>query len=228
MRVENGAIVLERGNDLTGMTWAVHSNVVDYEIGVEARRVSGNDFFCGLTFPVGRRLLFVHRRGLGRRSDRTLDLDGQDASENETTTIKNFEDGRWYAVRVRVTADRIQAWIDDAVWVDVKTAGRRIGIRPEVEASRPLGIASWRTTAALRNIRMRQRQDAFACNRGPVRPSGAIGPRPAAASHHRPGRDDDSPHTVVILLENPEVCPAISHRYRRAWGWYDVTYSRVL
>ncbi len=155
MRVENGSIVLERGNDLTGITWTGPLERLDYEIGVEARRVSGNDFFCGLTFPVGDAHCSFIVGGWAGAVTGLSTLDGQDASENETTTIKNFEDGRWYAVRVRVTAERIQAWIDDAVWADVKTAGRRIGIRPEVDASRPLGIASWRTTAALRNIRVR-------------------------------------------------------------------------
>jgi Domain of Unknown Function (DUF1080) len=155
VRVENGSIVLERGNDLTGITWTGPLERLDYEIGVEARRVSGNDFFCGLTFPVGGAHCSFIVGGWAGAVTGLSTLDGQDASENETTTIRDFEDGRWYAVRVRVTAERIQAWIDDAVWADVKTAGRRIGIRPEVDASRPLGIASWRTTAALRNIRVR-------------------------------------------------------------------------
>ena len=82
-------------------------------------------------------------------------LDGLDASENETTRVRDFVEGRWYTVRVRVTADRIQAWIDDESFADVKTTGRRISIRPEVQDSRPLGIASWRTRAALRAIRLR-------------------------------------------------------------------------
>ena len=36
--------------------------------------------------------------------------------------------------------------------VNVATEGRKIGIRWEVEASRPLGIATWRTTGAIRNV----------------------------------------------------------------------------
>ena len=155
VHVEEGAIVLERGNDLTGVTWSGPLERVDYEIGVEARRLAGNDFFCGLTFPVGPAYCSLIVGGWGGAVTGLSSLDGQDASENETTTIRNFEDRRWYAIRARVTADRIQAWIDEAVWVDVKTTGRRIGIRSEVEASRPLGISSWRTTAALRNIRLR-------------------------------------------------------------------------
>jgi hypothetical protein len=82
-------------------------------------------------------------------------LDGKDASENETTKIRNFEENRWYAIRVLVTGERIQAWIDDEVFANVETTGRKIGIRPEVAESRPLGIASWRTRAALRDLRLR-------------------------------------------------------------------------
>ena len=36
--------------------------------------------------------------------------------------------------------------------VDLLTTGRKIGIRWEVESSRPLGIATWRTSAAVRNV----------------------------------------------------------------------------
>jgi len=58
-------------------------------------------------------------------------------------------------VRVAVTATHIRAWLDDQPIVEVATTGRRIGIRPEVDASRPFGIASYRTRAGLRDIRLR-------------------------------------------------------------------------
>ena len=54
-----------------------------------------------------------------------------------------------------MTESRIQGWIDDESLVDVDTTGKRITVRAEVLDSRPLGIASWRTKAALRNIRLR-------------------------------------------------------------------------
>jgi hypothetical protein len=82
-------------------------------------------------------------------------IDEHDASDNETTQHIAFEDRRWYAVRVRVTDTRIGAWLDDRQIVDVATAGRRIGIRPEVELSRPLGVAAYRTRAAIRGIEVR-------------------------------------------------------------------------
>ena len=43
---------------------------------------------------------------------------------------------------------------DDDELIDVETTNRRIGVRFEVEPSRPLGIATWRTTGAVRNIRL--------------------------------------------------------------------------
>jgi hypothetical protein len=66
-----------------------------------------------------------------------------------------FVDRRWYAVRVRVTEGRIAAWLDDRQIIDVATAGKSIGIRPEVDLSRPLGIAAYRTRAAIRGIEIR-------------------------------------------------------------------------
>ncbi len=82
-------------------------------------------------------------------------LEGRDASENETTREMRFDDARWYRVRLTVTATHIRAWLDDDPIVEVATAGRRIGIRPELDVSRPLGIASYRTRAGVRAIRVR-------------------------------------------------------------------------
>jgi hypothetical protein len=83
-------------------------------------------------------------------------VDGDDASQNETTQYMQFENNRWYHIRLRVTPDRIQAWIDKEQVVNLKTEDRRLSVRLEVEASKPLGIATWNTAAALRNIQLKQ------------------------------------------------------------------------
>jgi hypothetical protein len=57
---------------------------------------------------------------------------------------------------VRVTKDKIEAWLDDKQMADVETQGRRISIRPEVELSRPLGVSSFATTAALRDLKIKR------------------------------------------------------------------------
>ena len=72
----------------------------------------------------------------------------------------NFEKGRWYRIRVRVEADRIQAWIDAKRVVNVVIGGKKLTTRAEVDLSMPLGIASFETRAALRNIRIRLLKEA--------------------------------------------------------------------
>jgi hypothetical protein len=153
--VQDGAIVLGMGDPLTGVTWTGAPLPAEYEIALEAARLAGSDFFCGLTFPVGPSHCSLILGGWGGTTVGLSSLDGLDASENETTREMRFEDRRWYGVRVAVTATHIRAWLDDEAIVGVSTAGRRIGIRPEVAPSRPLGIAAYRTRAGVRALRVR-------------------------------------------------------------------------
>lgn len=155
VRVRDGAVVLEMGDPLTGITWTGDALPGAFEIALEASRLAGSDFFCALTFPVGASHCSLVLGGWGGTTVGLSSLDGLDASENETTREMRFEDKRWYGVRVAVTATQIRAWLDDQPIVEVATTGRRIGIRPEVDASRPLGIASYRTRAGIRAIRVR-------------------------------------------------------------------------
>ena len=155
VRVEDGKLILEMGT-MTGVTYTNDIPTMNYEIGVEAMRVDGSDFFCGLTFPVGKDPCSLIVGGWGGGVVGLSSLDGQDAANNETTQYINFEKGRWYRIRLRVMPTKIQAWIDDDKVIDAETADRRISIRLEVEESRPLGFASWSTTAALRNIHLRK------------------------------------------------------------------------
>jgi len=154
--VKQGQIFLEKGNDLTGITWTDPVVPMNYEICLEAMRVKGSDFFCGLTFPVDSNCCSLILGGWGGSVCGISSLDYYDAANNETTRIIDFENGRWYNVRVRVTPGKIEAWLDEEKLVDVETAGRKIDTRIEVESSKPLGIASWQTTAAIRNIRLRK------------------------------------------------------------------------
>jgi hypothetical protein len=154
--VEKGQLILEMGSNMTGVTWTGGDLPrVDYEIRLEAMKVEGNDFFCGLTFPVRDSYCSLIVGGWGGGIVGLSSLDAEDASENETSKVMGFQKGRWYRIRLRVAQERIEAWIDDENIVNVATAGRRISIRPEVELSKPLGIATWVTKAALRKIEMR-------------------------------------------------------------------------
>lgn len=154
---ESGMVVLGMGNDLTGINYTNEVPKVNYEISMDAMRVQGTDFFCGLTVPVKDSSCSLILGGWGGSVTGISSVDGEDASENETTKFMRFESGRWYRVRLRVTDKKIEAWLDKEKIVDLATTGKKIGLRfGEIEMSKPLGIATWETTGALREIKIRK------------------------------------------------------------------------
>jgi hypothetical protein len=153
--VEDGRIILGFGDGCTGVTWTKDFPKWNYEVRCDAMRVDGNDFFCGMTFPVGNDPCSLIVGGWGGTVVGLSSVDGFDAANNETAKGMDFEEKQWYAIRVRVTKEAIECWIDDKKVVDLELKDRKISIRPEVELSKPFGIASWRTTAALKGIQVR-------------------------------------------------------------------------
>ena len=157
VKVENGSIVLEPGNDLTGVTWAGAAlPTTNYELTLQAMRVEGGDFFAGITFPVDKSFCSLILGGWGGNVIGLSSINDLDASENSTSQSMVFEKQRWYNVRIRVTPEAIDAWLDDKHIISQELKGNRIDVRMEVEASEPLGVATWRTKGALRDIRLRR------------------------------------------------------------------------
>jgi len=153
--VSGGSIVLGMGEGCTGITWKKDFPEINYKVSLEAKRVSGNDFFCGMTFPVGKEPCSLIVGGWGGATVGLSSINSMDASENQTTNFMQFEKDRWYRINLMVWGDTIRALIDDEVVVNyVKGKNDELSIRPEVELSKPFGIASWYTTAELRNIRL--------------------------------------------------------------------------
>jgi hypothetical protein len=155
---EDGLVVIDMGDSLSGVNYTNGGvPTMNYEVALDAMKLTGSDFFCGLTFPIGNTNCSLILGGWGGGTVGISSIDGEDASENETAQVMKFDKNRWYRVRVRVTDGRIQSWIDDKKIVDVKIEGRRIGLRfGEIELSRPLGIATYQTTAAVREIKIRR------------------------------------------------------------------------
>lgn len=155
VKVENGEIKLGMGH-MTGITWT-NANALprmNYEISLDAMRVDGSDFFCGLTFPVDKDPCSLVVGGWGGGVVGLSNIDSEDASQNETTSYMNFTNGKWYHIRVRVEPEKIQAWIDNDRVVNLDTKEKRIGIRLEMESCVPLGVATWNTAASLKNIQL--------------------------------------------------------------------------
>lgn len=154
--VSGGEIILGMGDGCTGITWKKAFPRTNFEVSLDAMRVAGNDFFCGLTFPVGKSPCSLIIGGWGGATVGLSTIDGKDAAENETTSIRSFDKNRWYHIRLTVTDNFIKSWIDSTKVIDFTIGNKKLSIRPEVELSRPFGIASWNTTAAIRKIRLQR------------------------------------------------------------------------
>jgi hypothetical protein len=154
--VTDSSIILARGHPMTGIHREEPLPVRSYEIELDAKRMSGIDYFCGITFPVGDSYCSLIVGGWGGEIVGLSSIDGQDASQNDTMRFKRFDTGYWYHIRLRVTDTAIQAWIDGKKMVDFAIVEHVLSLREGVLPSRPFGITSWRTTAALRNIRLKE------------------------------------------------------------------------
>lgn len=153
--VEGGAIVLGSGS-MTGVNWTGAFPNSNYEVRLEAMRYDGDDFFAGITFPVRGSFCSWINGGWGGTVVGLSSIDSMDASENETSTRFEFESNRWYKLRLLVVDEGVQAWIDGKLVVDVYLVGRAVELRPgQIDLSKPFGIASYWTTAKLRNIEYR-------------------------------------------------------------------------
>ena len=94
VQCESGMIVLGMGNDFTGISRTNEPPTVNYEIALDAMRAQGSDFFCGLTFPVKDSFCSLIVGGWGGAVVGLSSIDGEDASENETTKFMKFDLGR--------------------------------------------------------------------------------------------------------------------------------------
>ena len=157
--VRGGRILLGAGQTLTGIT-SKRKDLpkTNYEIRLEAMRVDGIDFFCGLTFPVSDAHCSLIVGGWAGAVVGLSSIDDRDASENDTTQYMDFKTGQWYSIRLRVTDHRIVGWIDGKRVICQDIEGKKISTRVEVDLSKPLGISAWQTKAAMRKIEFRQVQ----------------------------------------------------------------------
>ncbi|MDF1826245.1 MAG: DUF1080 domain-containing protein [Verrucomicrobiales bacterium] len=142
------------GAVMTGVTWKGEVPALsNYEISFEAMKLDGYDFFCALTFPVKESHATYVLGGWGGGVVGISSVDDLNASENETMNIEGFENDRWYRIKVRVTDERLEAWLDDDQMVDLALKDKKISLLPgDIELSAPLGIASYQTRSQFRNI----------------------------------------------------------------------------
>ncbi len=159
--VEDGVLTLEMGQVLTGITFDGVASLAaadmpreDYELRIRAKRIDGSDMFCGVTFPVADGYCSFVVGGWGGMTVGLSSVDGKDAARNATRTVHRFEPGQWYDLRVKVSAEKIECWIDQQQVVDQPRPGHEFSIRPDVRLSEPLGIFCFQTTAGFEKIQI--------------------------------------------------------------------------
>ncbi len=154
--VKDEMIVLEKGKIMTGVTYTQGDfPKMDYEVTLEGKKIAGDDFFCTTTFPVGDSFCSLVVGGWGGQLVGLSSINSMDASMNETRKDKEFKPNQWYRFRIRVSKNRIEAWIDRDKMVDLDATDRKISIRIECNACKPFGIATYETSGAVRDIRVR-------------------------------------------------------------------------
>lgn len=155
--IEPHNIQLTMGNPFTGVTWEGEPLPTEnYEIEVTARKVMGQDFFCGLTFQVGEAPCTFIAGGWGGSITGLSCIDGKDASENATRTFQRYDIGQDYTIRIRVEDHQVSVWLEDGLVVQQPRAGTEFSVRFETEPSIPLGIACYNTEALISACRIRR------------------------------------------------------------------------
>lgn len=153
--VADSCIIIGKGELISGIRWTGDFPTSNYEVTLKAKRVNGNDFFCGMTFPVRDSFLTLVLGGWRGALSGLSCIDGYDAANNQTGIVYGFGTGWWYDVRLRVTDEKVEAWVSDEKIVDFTIGKSRLSLRMEVESSVPFGITTYKTTGAVRNIRLK-------------------------------------------------------------------------
>ena len=160
VELEGGLMIINQGDSISGAVYkkAASLPVTNYEISLEAKRLEGVDFFCGLTFPVGsvKTCATLVCGGWGGAVTGISNIDNLDASENSTSNFVRYEDNKWYAVKVRVTPENLSVWIDGKHLIDQDLKDKKVNVRPgPIESYLPLSFTTYATTAAIRNVKLK-------------------------------------------------------------------------
>lgn len=162
---KTGVLRIGRGEILSGVKRPGYDKEklpkLNYEVEMEARRVEGDDFFCCLTFPYRDTHATFVLGGWGGSVCGISSIDFMDAMDNSTMTAREFEEGKWYRIRLVVSDHRFQGFVDGERIVNIGIKGRKIGMRfGEIEESIPFAISTFRTTGEYRNIGIRNLDEA--------------------------------------------------------------------
>ncbi len=146
------------GESLTNVRWKGEVPTAPFELELKAKRVNGTDFFCAVTFPARgvEECVTLIVGGWGGSLVGISSIDGKDASENDAQEIQTFETDVWYQIRLVRDGEKIMVWINGEKLIDIDTTGKILSLRQGgIEECAPFGLATWQTTARIKDIRWR-------------------------------------------------------------------------
>ena len=157
--VEDSQIIVHSGATLSGVNWTGPALPNEnFEIELDAMKLDGSDFFLGLTFPYKKDFATLVLGGWGGSVVGLSSVNGNDAANNEWAVAKEFKKKTWYHVRLRATDKRISAWLDNdpEPFLDLETTDKEISTRSDIDSAKPLGLSTYQTSAAYKNITLRK------------------------------------------------------------------------
>ena len=156
--VTNGAISFQAGGPYTAISLLGAFPTDNYELELNFKRTTGQDILCGMLLPVGTNHVSMVMGGWGNWVVGLSCIDNMVASDNETSFNMSFDNDRWYHVRVQVTPEKFEAWIDKKQVTNLERKGRKITPYPGLEVLAPFGLFTWDTSSMMKDIRYRSIQ----------------------------------------------------------------------
>ena len=153
--LSNGIVQCGVGDPLSGIAYTNTPPTMNYELSLEALRADGSDFFVALTIPVEKSFCTVIVGGWGGGLCGVSSVDYTDASENQWGEGIRLDNNRWYTLRVRVTPGVLQVFLDKDLYtarIEYEDAGRLSLRSGDIDKTKPLGLATYRTRALWRNF----------------------------------------------------------------------------
>jgi len=152
----DGAIELGAGENHTGIRWGREFPKTNYEVAFEARRVSGGSSFGGAVFPLGNSCSMFCMDGWVGPVTGVDVVDGH-VGPNISSKRMRLESGRWYKVRLRVTSERLKAWVDAEKVMDLSLKEHAVSMTAPWHCLKPFGLLTGtKTSCSLRNVMLRQ------------------------------------------------------------------------
>ncbi|NQT89531.1 hypothetical protein HQ560_22370 [bacterium] len=155
--VKVGIAVLQAGKGRCGIRWTDEFPKTNYEVTFLANRDEGKRF-GDFVFPVGDGACSWVIGGWGDGTHTGIEkIDGRSYKDkkNPTRGRANYERGRWYRFRLRVTDAMIETWVDGREVIRLSRAGHTFSENDVAGKLSPFGFGAYNSTLGIKSLRAR-------------------------------------------------------------------------